>query len=398
MRFDASTGSGPLESCFAAAKDRLSDRADGILVRDPPIDRDVPKSSDIDLLAIGAPDDFLPERLEIPGERRVDVMWVPRSYFDDLPSLAVRGLIPHRVLSSRVLLDRSGALEGQLSELSCLFATPGLRARRIAGLMEMGFATVREIGVSWDAPAVALFWLHMGHSACLAALADGLGMLCPNVYTRPTETLRRVDAMLGGTETLGMTRALRLDGDLTETITRLRRLHTAMAERFPEPDWPAAMRQMTRWEYRYFAAREELDWRIAVAEELAAGGDLTGAMFYLRFHAYALIRLPLVADRAAAGGDENFLRPSERVGPEFARLCPDLVEDMQWLLAGPDVGRAEVEDALDHLQGLRGRTLATLAARGIALPDLPDWAPFVAPDAPRITPKTYTEETQHACS
>lgn len=390
--------SGQLDSCLAVAKDRLSERADGILVRDPAIDRDVPHSSDIDLLAIGPPDDFLPERLEGVGPRRIDVMWVPRRYLEDLPSLAVRGLIPHRVLSSRVLFDRSGGLDERLSELARLFEKPEVRARRIAGLMEMGFATVREIGVSWDAPAVALFWLHMGHAACLAALADGLGIMCPNVYTRPTDTMRQVDRLLGGSEAVGMIQALRLEADLPAMVARLRQFHAAITARFPEPDWPEAMRQMTRWEYRYFAASQELEGRIAVAEELAAGGDLAGAVFYLRFHAYALLRLPLVADRAAAGADENFLRPSERVGPEFARLCPDLVEDMNLLLAAPDVTRAEVTHALAHLQGFRCRTLSTLNERGVTLPELPIWAPFVAPPSPQTTPKTNTEETQHACT
>ncbi len=398
MFIGMSTEFGQISACVAAAKDRLSHRADALLLRDPPIDRDVPENSDLDFLAIGAAEDFLPERLTLPGERRIDVMWVPQRDLQDLPALAVRGLIPHRILSSRLVHDRDGTCAPALAELGRLFETPELRARRVAGLLEMGFATVREIGVSWDSPAVALFWLHMAHSACLAALADGLGMLCPNVYTRPTETLRRVDVVLGRDERAGIGRALRLEGDLEGMIARLRRFHGQLHARFPEPDWPEAMRQMTRWEYRYFAAPDELDWRIAIARELAAGGDLMGAMFYLRFHAYALTRLPLVAARAEAGGDENFLRPSERVGPEFARLCPDLAEDMALLLAGPDVGRPELDAALDHLQGFRARTLGALAARGLRLPELPPWAPFVAPPSPHNTPKNYKEETHNAHS
>lgn len=398
MSAEMSMESGPVADALSAAKESLSSRAEAVLVRTPAIDADLPDSSDIDLLALGAPLDFLPERLKLSTARPIDVMWLPRAQLTDIASLATHGLIPHRILSSRVLYDSTGFLTNRHDRLAQLFKKPELRAQRIAGLMEMGFATVREIGVSWDSPAIALFWLHMGHAACIAALADGLGLLCPNVYTRPTGTLREIDQRLGTSEAAGFANALHLDVDLTALVARLRQLHTALTARFPEPDWPASMREMTRWEYRYFAAKDELDWRIRAAEELAARGDTAGAVFYLRFHAYALARLPMVFDRARGGWDENFLRPSQRVGPDLARLCPDLTEGIAEVLGGPGLGRTEVEHALTHLQDLRARTLSCLASRGLHIPDLPGWHPFDAPATAPASKPPINKETYNACS
>lgn len=383
---------------LSAAQETLSSRAEAVLVRTPTIDADLPDCSDIDLLALGAPLDFLPERLDVSTERQIDVMWLPRHHLTDITSLATHGLIPHRILSSRVLYDSTGFLTNRHTRLAQLFASPDLRARRIAGILEMGYATVREIGVSWDSPAVALFWLHMGHAACVAALADGLGLLCPNIYTRPTATLREIDQRLGHFETERFANALHLNVDLPELVGRLRALHGELKARFPEPDWPASMREMTRWEYRYFLAEDELEWRIRAAEELARRGDTPGAVFYLRFHAYALARLPMVSDRAHGGWDENFLRPSQRVGPALARLCPDLADDIAAVLGGPQLGHAEVECALSHLQDFRARTLSCLASRGLDLPEMPSWQPFEDQATPSPSKQPTHKETSNASS
>lgn len=397
MSAETTFGSDGAGAALAAATERLSTRAEAVLVRDPVIDTDAPDTSDIDLLALGTAEDYLPERIEIPGLRRIDVMWLARGELADLGTLAAKGLIPHRILSSRILFDRTGVLTRQRDALARMFPEPKIRATRISGLLEMGYATVREIGVSWDAPEIAFFWLHMAHAACIAALGDGLGQLCPNVYTRPTASLREIDRLLGTAETERMARSLRLDTDPAAMVAPLRNLHTALTQRFPEPDWPDAMREMTRWEYRYFSAPAELDWRIRIAEELAARGDRAGAVFYLRFHAYALARLPLVHARARAGGDENFLRPSQRVGAGFARLCPDLAEDLAGLLTGGTMDRAGVEAALSDLLDFRARILSHLGAAGVILPELPAWEPFHE-DAPFRHPEfSNLKETSHAC-
>lgn len=397
MSIGTTIESGQVVAALSAATERLSARAEAVMVRQPPIDADVPDSSDIDLLALGAPDDFLPERLKIPGQRPIDVMWLPRAELDDLPHLAAKGLIPHRMLSSRILYDRSGFLTDRRAALARLFETPQVRAARIAGLMEMGFATVREVGVSWEAPHVALFWLHMAHAACLAALADGLGLLCPNVYTRPTGALRAVDRRLDGDESAGFAAALRLNVDPADLVARLRRMQAGLAARFPEPDWPPSMREMTRWEYRYFSAPDELEFRIRIARELARRGDRAGAVFYLRFHAYALARLPMIHARAREGRDDNFLRPSQRVGAAFAGLCPDLADDFALLLGGPALDRSDVEAALAHLQGFRARSLTHLAKHVPGLPELPPWQPFEAPAPPPGSNPSRKKETSHAC-
>jgi hypothetical protein len=369
------------EASLAPALKRLSGRAEALLVRVPAIDPLLPVTSDVDVLAVGAADDFLPERIfpagREAGARLIDVVWLPRSRLDDPGQLAAAGLIAHRAVGSELVYDRTGSVCERLAAVRSRFHERAIRERRISGFLDMGYFTVREIGVTWDFPALALFWLHMAHAACLAALVDGLGGLCANVYTRPVDSLQALEETTGMALEEPFVSALHLDVDPLPLIGRLRCMHGIIAARFPEPPWPAAMRQMTRFEYRYFSSAEELEWRLGVAGEMVDRGSLPAAVFYLRFWAYVLARLPMVHQRSREGVDVSFVRPSRAVRPELERLCPEVLADLSAVLGGDrELNRDDLSRSLDHLLNLRQRTLALLAARGFQLGHLRQWRPY----------------------
>lgn len=388
------------DSTLARAVDALLHRAQVIFARRPLVDPYAPESSDLDLVAVGAEQDGLPERLWVSapgaGARATDVVWLSRSTFDDPGALAQLGLVAQRVLGSDTVYDPTGAGGRGRRALAERWYEPAVQRERIEGFLDMGFYTVREIGVTWDFPALALFWVHMAFAACVAAILDGAGKLCPNVYTRPFDYLEAAEDEIGGRIRDRMVRALRLDADPAGLPDRLRRIHEITSLHFPEPDWPETMRAMTRREYGYFRSPAELEWRIGVAGELARRGFRPAAVFYLRFWAYVLARLPMVHQRAREGVDVSFLRPARAVRPELQRLCPEILEPLAVILGGEDGTSPDtVGDALDLLAEVRRCTLRALAIRGLCFPDVKAWRPYEAPSgAVPALPATHNRLTR----
>src|SRR4029077_18351750 len=93
----------------------------------------------------------------------------------------------------------TGVAQRQARLVAGQMRRPAPPGARIAGILDLGFLTVREMGITWDFPALALFWLHVAYAACVAAIADAAGVLCPNVYSRPFDYARP----LGGATGLG---------------------------------------------------------------------------------------------------------------------------------------------------------------------------------------------------
>ncbi|HSM17489.1 MAG TPA: hypothetical protein VK845_10915 [Gemmatimonadales bacterium] len=362
----------------------LGDRAEAVLVRTPMIDPRFPETSDLDLLAVGDVEDFFPERVSLGTEStalpKIDLIWLPLGQLEEVRRLAKLGLIGHRILSSDIVADRTGLASRKHGELRVAFFDPDLQAERIAGFLEMGFLTVQEIGVTWQFPALALFWIHLAYAACLAALVDGTKGLCPNVFTRPFDAVPRAEPAAGLALGNHMVETLHLRGDVTSSAHRLRRMVEVVTASFPEPAWPAGMRQITRYEYRYFSSRSELDWRIRAAGEMSRLGSPESALFYLRFWAYSLARLPMVHQRALEGVDVSFVRPSRMVLPDLERLCPEIIDDLALILGGDDaITDEDIRVSLDKLYTLRDHTLDFLAVCGLRFPELKAWAPYEAP-------------------
>jgi hypothetical protein len=354
-----------------------------VFVRVPMIDLQCPETSDLDLLAVGAAEDFLPERLSIgPGSRvsrKIDLIWVPRERLADVRSLAKLGLIGHRLLSSEVASDRTGFATRNCAALKEIFFERDLQSDRIAGFLEMGFLTVQEIGVTWQFPALALFWVHMAYAACLAALVDGAKSFCPNVFTRPFDAVPCAESAIPFPLEQHTIQTLHLRGDVAESARRLRRIFELVSQAFPEPPWPENMRTLTRYEYRYFSSRSELEWRITAAEEMTRQGSPAAALFYLRFWAYSLARLPMVHQRALEGTDVSFVRPSRMVLPDLERLCPEIIDDLTLILSGDDaITNEDVRASLDRLYALREHTLDFLVSHGLSFPELKAWRPYEA--------------------
>jgi hypothetical protein len=355
--------------------------AEAICAREPLIDLETPKTADLDLLVFADVDALLPERLVLDPHRfahnRIDLIWLPVASLDDPMALAGNGLVAHRLASSRLVHARDAqGMEEKIAAVHTRLFDPIPQHQRLTGFCEMGFLAVREVGVTWDFPAMALFWLHMAHAACIAVILDAGHGFCPNVYTRPMGYVRKATALLQVDLEEPFRRALFLETPLEALIERVRRVHALVDKQFPEPAWPVAMRATTRYEYRYFRDRAELDWRIAAAQEMADRGDLAAAVFYLRFWAYSLARLPMVHQRALEGQDVSFVRPERAIRPELERLCPYILEDLSEILAPHGLGRTEVEASLAHLDSLRTHALGYAAARGITIASPRPWLPF----------------------
>jgi len=360
---------------------RVAPRAHAVFVRTPVIDPDFAGTSDLDFIVFSDVEELYPERLEpaaADGDQRriVDLTWLPAAWLNDPEFLSAHGLIAHRLATSTLVFGADDQTAAQAA-VTRNFYRPDIQQRRLSGFLELGSLTVREIGVTWDFPALALFWLHMAHTACLAAALDGLRRHCPNVYTRPFGYLAELDAIAGADFASEWTRTLCLDADPAEAIVAVRRVREIVARQFPEPAWPASMRAATRFEYRYWLRREESEWRISVAEEMCRHGHAAAALHYLRFLAYALARVPMIHARAAEGRDVSYLRPEKAVGPDLSRLCPAILGDLNTVLAGRRAPLVTtVERALASLHVFRERVVEILREWGAPVPTLTPWTPY----------------------
>lgn len=264
----------------------LAPSADAVFLRHPAVDPSCPRTSDLDFLAFAPVKELVPERLFFDEGRPVDVIWLPSASLDEPSSFAKQGVLPHRLLTSRIVSDPAGTFEGKAALVAETTFEASIQAERIAGFLDLGFLTVREIGINWDAPEIALFYLHMAYAACLAALADAARTYAPNLYTRPFDYVPPLEAKTGLDLTSEAVPGLGLEDDVEAIAAALLRLHGVLAARFPEPAWPSTMRASTRAEYRYFLDRREIAWRIEVAREMARRGNARNGVFYLRLLAY----------------------------------------------------------------------------------------------------------------
>jgi hypothetical protein len=362
--------------------------AEAIFVRVPLLDPSSPKTSDLDLLVFGQVNGLIPQRIRLPIDEdsvlMVDVIWLSPGTLDDPEAFATNGVIPHRLLTSQVVFDRTGYATRQCEAVSRLIYRSDIQQKRVSGFLELGSYAVREIGVTWDFPGLALFWLQTACAACLAALCDGVHLLCPNIYTRPFDWLRQVEERYAVQLERSFIRCLHLETDPLALIAPLRRMHHCVSSRFPEPDWPPSIRSSTRSEYRYFLDQDELDWRIGVAGELAASGDPAAATYYLRFWSYCLCRIPMVYWCAHEGRDVSFMRPERAVRPALEADIPEILDDLSSILSGcPPVTVREVKISLEMVLEFRELTLSLLETQGIKLLGLPEWQPFYpAPQGP----------------
>lgn len=352
-----------------------------VLIRNPPIDVRFPDTSDLDFMVLAEMDDLRSERLYLAASggtcTMTDVTWVPWAWVSNSEIAATRGWVPHRLLSSNLVWDAGRGIAQHCQEIGRHMYRPEIQEKRTGVFLDIAYQTVREIGITWDFPALALFWQHMAHTACLAAMLDGMRRLCPNVYTRPFDYIDEVERRTQPGLRAQWIETLHLDADLTQIILCLRRIHAIIAAKFPEPDWPASIRTGNRFEYRYWLSPKEVDWRIRVALEMVRRGDSAAAVFYLRFCAYAVARIPMVHARSCEGRDVSFLRPETAVLPELQRLVPEVIEDLDLILAGTrglDVDA--VNRSLSMLGNLRDSTITCLREHGVPVPDLKAWEPY----------------------
>ncbi len=304
------------------------------------------------MLVFGQVNGLIPQRLRLPIDKdsvlMVDVIWLSPGTLDDPEAFATNGVIPHRLLTSHVVFDRTGYATRQREAVSRLIYRSDIQQKRVSGFLELGSYAVREIGVTWDFPGLALFWLQTASAACLAALCDGEQILCPNIYTRPFDWLRQVEERYAVQLEGSFIRCLHLETDPLALIAPLRRIHHHVSSRFPEPDWPPSIRSSTRSEYRYFLDQDELDWRIGVARELAASGEPAAATYYLRFWSYALCRIPMIYRCAKEERDVSFMRPERAVRQALEADSPELLDDLISILSGcPPVSIKEVKISLE---------------------------------------------------
>jgi hypothetical protein len=326
---------------------------------------------------------FRPERQVAPDGTPIDIAWYPAALLDDGRRIARSGLAAHRLAASVPVwgTDAAGLQRAALAAMN----EPAVQAARIEVFLDMGRLTVREVGVTGDFPALARFWLQMGHAGCIAAWADVEGIHCPNVYTRPFGALDALRERTGHDPLPALASALGLEGDMATVAAAadaVRGLHAIVAARFADPPWPTAMREATRAEYAYTLNAAELAWRLAVADELALGGRVPAALWYLRYWAYALARLTMVWFAAERGDDIAFLRPERAVRPALAAQCPEMIPLLEQALGdgagGTSIDAAQVEAGIRHLAQLRRLLTSLFEEQSIPVATGADWRPYQA--------------------
>jgi len=372
----------PPEPITEEILERLRPGAEALLIRHPAVDHRSPSAPDVDVLGIRREKGLLPERFFLGNGSAtvpVDVVWLCRDLVDNPSQFARTGLLPHRLLCSSILYDRNGWMAERWHAIESEMYRPEVWHQRIAGFLQLAADTVREIGITWDFPPLALFWLHIALTACLSAACDGSRRFCPNIYTQPMVYLRDLAHELGVDLEGPFVGTLRLDGEPRRLVAVLRSMHGKIAHRFPEPVWPPGIRQDTRYEYRYFLSQDELELRVAAAEQMIEWGEGPAAVFYLRFWAYALARIPMVHQRTLEGIDVSFLRPEKAVLPDLEKTCPEIVDELGDLLAGPEpIHVADIQRGLQELTAFRAIISAHLSERGIPAQSTA-WQPFKPP-------------------
>lgn len=354
-------------------------KAVAIQLRKPISDPCSPEVYDVDLMMFAPIPAFLPERRHPadPHDRSLDIVWYPQALLEQPEQLAQLGLAAHRYMASEAVHDPSGLSAACRAAMLACFQRRDIRTARCAVFLDVGWKTVREIGITWDFPALARFWLHMAASSCIAFGVDGLGGFCPNVFTRPLPYLRWIEAQTGLTLHDALVTALGLDEVPEDAVAPLRRIHRVVAQRFAGPVWPETMRRLTRAEYAYTIAADELEFRIAVARDMLAQGQRASALHYLRFWAYSLARIPMIHARAAEGVDAAFLQPETAVLPDLRQHCPEILDDLRRVLAGDaEVSTAQVQRGVTSVMQLRDTLADALRSRGVTMDPLPAWAPF----------------------
>src|SRR5258708_22728123 len=124
----------------AAVVAALASRSRAIFVRDPPIDPTLPETSDLDFLLCADVDDLTPERLRVPSRagapaRLADLAWLPTRWLDDAPMIAAHGLVPHRLLGSRLVFDAGIDARRRCDDIRALVYQPELHRKPAARLL-----------------------------------------------------------------------------------------------------------------------------------------------------------------------------------------------------------------------------------------------------------------------
>lgn len=349
-------------------------------LRRPEYDDDPRASDELDLVVFDDGVDGMALARE-PGAPALDIVRLPAALLDDPARLAAWGLFTHRLASAELVHDRDGRGAAAQAAWSAAWSAPAAVDRRVSAFLDTGRLTVREIGVSWDWPALGFFWLQIAWSALVAARLDAAGHWCPNVYTRPLAAARRADALGGPPLEAPLRAALRLDdADPAPLPALLAHLHALVHARCsPEPDWPPGIGPAAQQEWRYWLAPAELDERLAAAAALAGRGEAAAAVLYLRYTAYSLLRVVMLHQRALDRWPQTviFLQPETRIRPDLARHHPDLLPLADALLGGGDL--ESLQAAVTATQAAQQGLLAALAGRGLVPSEQRPWSPHRAP-------------------
>jgi hypothetical protein len=347
-----------------------------VFCRTPVLDTRFPNTSDVDFLAFADVPDVLPERVwPMGGALPIDIIWLPQKLLNDPDAMASYGVMAHRLVTSTLIYDRDGTAQSAAAAVRAAMTRPPIHAERIQGILTLGAETVREIGATWDFPALCRFWLQIALVSCIVAECDANTAWCPNAYTRPYDALDILKSKTRIPFEDALHALLDLDGvDPFRLAAPLQRIH-ARVHALPLPAWPPAYRLDTQWEYRYYRSTSEFNWRLAVAKEMAANGASSQAVLSLRFWAYSLARIPMVAQRVADGVEVAFGRPWVGVRADLERHCPEILDDLSEVLGGNDLRRDQIEARIAHLHQLRDSVVHRCQAVGIPLNTQLAWIP-----------------------
>lgn len=341
----------------------LRDKSPGVLCRSPLVDHEYPQSSDIDLIAVGnisrlCPERRFVERGQLATSIPVDVLWVPKTLITQPAEHANEGMMAHMVAESMVVWDKDERMTHAYEMICRLRFQPKIWKRRIESLLTFGDRILAEAKKNLDFPPAVLFFLQMCYASYAAALGDALQKRLTNIFTKPMRKIRAMASEVGSWLEESFVQDLRLEVDPEPLFPAMKRIFDHIEARLPSPPKKGSIGEETIREYAYTLSRRELNYRLAVAKEMAEKEDSQNAVFYLRYWGYALSRCPAIHQAASEGKDLPFLRPGEPALRSLEPMCHELIEDFSFLLSGLD--KNQVGDAIQATDDFRERIRARL--------------------------------------
>jgi hypothetical protein len=314
----------------------------------------------------------------VAGEPCLDVTRLPQDWMWRTGQLLTLSFTTHRLLESRVILDRDGRCRDVMDGLHMRAWEPELARQRQQGFARTAEAMVAQAQANERYPALALFCLAMAFAASVGRLLDGMGRTCPEVYQHPLHVLGVAEELLGVHVQGEVLDVFRLQDEIGRIAEPVAALQAQLAvpsiadggsgadENATQPEAvPASADGSLRSKFVYWMDARELTLRLSAARALVQRSDAGSGVFLLRQAAFVMARLCMMRERLNDGmpGSLMVLRPEVSLGDDLAQHRPDWLASLLDALGGStEVTPADLARARDFWDHWWARITGRLAA------------------------------------